>query len=134
MTTSLDLFIPACINGDIGMVRECIASCLGHLKYALLCACRGGHADIAKLLIENGANNLSEALLAVCERSSVNHTAMAKLLLQHGAQITDKTMLNAMWVGNTDLYLVLITHGGILHADTPLNHKHRIETRLQMMA
>jgi ankyrin repeat protein len=62
----------------------------GHQQQALLEACANGHAAVASLLLERGADvnqadrNGATALHIACESG---HTEVATLLLEHGADV-----------------------------------------------
>lgn len=76
------LFIRACIDGFIDIVRLAISKGANKWNYGLQCACLGGYMDIVLLMIENGANDWNGGLRNSCYSGNIE---ICKLMISKGA-------------------------------------------------
>ena len=96
-------------------------------KSPLYVTSRVGHIDLARLLIEHGADATAQSKdgsTALHEASFGGHVDLARLLIKHGAdaaaQSEDKTtpLHRASFKGHVDLARLLIDHGADVAAQT----------------
>lgn len=97
------------LNGDLNQVKECLAQGANvnfnndeHYSPPIVATAIKGHLEIAKLLIENGANvnatsdygsekqYYSTALIESAYKGHLRHLEIAKLLIEHGADVNAK--------------------------------------------
>lgn len=120
----------ACEKGDFERVKKLVQggtsvkpiqfeSMTGTLpyNYALGLACENGHIDVARYMLENGADILSDDGFALRMASQSGQLDMVKFLIEHGA---DATCLNNSAVrhandnGHTETVEYLLQHGAAL--------------------
>lgn len=87
----------ACRGGHMDIVRLLIEEGAYHWNKGLLIAC--GHLDIVKLMIEKGATDLNGGLK---ETYFGCHIDVIKFLLEKGANNWNCGLLNACRCGNVD--------------------------------
>lgn len=81
-------------------------------------ACREGHTEIAKVLIENGANIDEENPLY--EASRYGNIETVKLLLQYGANMNARNgaaLRGACYDNRIEIVKLLLAHGADIHSD-----------------
>ncbi len=72
----------ACRGGHIDMVKVMIDLGAGDVNWGLYCACRTGHMDIVKLMIEKCADDLNWGLSGACRGG---HIDIVRLMIEEGA-------------------------------------------------
>lgn len=75
----------ACLGGDEKLVLMMISKGANSWNIGLQAACRGGHRTIVDLMISKGANDFNTALLNVYLSDTIEHLAIAKYLVDNGA-------------------------------------------------
>lgn len=132
-----DTFVDACERGDIDFVRETLknnkslanASEEGNYT-ALMGAARNGHTDVAKLLIDNGANvnamnEYRTAPLMFAVGDLDDYPNMVRLLLEAGADVnlTDcggNTSLDLAQIGGLEKSIAIIKSWGGVNSGQPI--------------
>lgn len=132
-----DTFVDACERGDIDFVREALknnkslanASEKGNYT-ALMGAARNGHTDVAKLLIDNGANvNAMNEYRTIPLMFAVgdldDYPNMVRLLLEAGADVnlTDcsgNTSLDLAQIGGLEKSIAIIKSWGGVNSGQPI--------------
>ena len=71
-------------------------------------ACKGGHKDIALLMIKNGANDLNGGLSGACVKG---HKDLALFMIEIGANDVNHGLKMACMEGHNDLVLAIIEKG-----------------------
>lgn len=127
--------------GDDDKIREVILKTLnevdGKCKFqgrtALHLAAQGGHANLAKILLEKGSNmqqKSSSGETAFFMAIKEGHTAVVHILLENGASVHEKSnpktgmspLCMAVRYRHTDVVKLLIDHGSIPEIVTSYSH------------
>lgn len=77
-----DGLLGACRGGHIDIIKLMIEKGANNWNWGLFGACRGGHIDIVKLMIEKGVNNWNLGLFGAC---CGGHIDIIKLMIEKGA-------------------------------------------------
>ncbi len=87
-------FNTACKTGNIEKVKILINECSSKLSMnsGLYNSCKGGHINIVKLIIDNGANNFNDGLIWAC---LCGHIDIIKLMIDKGADNYDNGLIRA---------------------------------------
>jgi len=105
-----DTMYDVCETGSVWGVQLMIQHGANGWNWGLWGACRGGHRDLAELMIK-GENNWNEGLGAACIGG---HRDLAELMIQHGANVWNDGLRSACDGGNSDLVELMIQHGAFV--------------------
>lgn len=137
-----DTFVEACERGDLDFVREALknnkslanASENGNFT-ALMGAARNGHTDVAKLLIDSGANvNAVNGYRTIPLMFAVgdldDYPDMVRLLLEAGADVnfTDcggNTALDLAQIGGLEKSIAVLKSWGGVNSGQPIFVRNR---------
>lgn len=137
-----DIFVEACERGDIDFVREALknnkslanASEKGDYT-ALMGAARNGHTDVAKLLIDSGANvNAVNGYRTIPLMFAVgdldDYPDMVRLLLEAGTDVnfTDcggNTALDLAQIGGLEKSIAVLKSWGGVNSGQPIFVRNR---------
>ena len=100
-------FNNACVRGDL----LSIVKSKNHpelLNAGFYSACRGGHKDLAELMITKGAKHWNDGLRAGCEEG---HLEIVELMITKGASDYNSGLNNACFRGHKDLVKLMILQG-----------------------
>ena len=100
----------ACRHGHIDIVKLIIEKGVdadADCALGLFYACEGGHIDIVKLMIEKGADDWNWGLEGACQCGNID---IIKLLIEKGAN-PDYGFYSACYGGNIDIVKFLIEKG-----------------------
>lgn len=133
-----DTFMRACANGDTDFVRDALefnkslANTSGENRItALMWAARNGHTDVAKLLIDNGANvnavheyGTTPLMWAVGDID--DYPSMVRLLLEAGADVNftsrsnPYTALDMAQIGGLEKSIAVLKSWGGINSGQPI--------------
>lgn len=91
----------------------------------LLVSCEHGHIEIVKFLLEKGAHIYFDSPLY--EAACLGHTKIVELLLDYGATITDLALKGAFLKDHADIVKLLISRGANIQCIVK-NYKRRLDT------
>lgn len=77
-----ECFERVCFNGDLELAKILVERGANNFNEGLLNACRGGHVDLVYLMIEYGANNFNESL-----NNCKENVVISNLLISKGADV-----------------------------------------------
>lgn len=137
-----DTFIEACERGDIDFVREALehnkslANAKEKSNYtALMGTARKGHADVARLLIENGAdvnaaNEYRTTPLMYAVGDLDDYPDMVRLLLESGADVnfsdySNYTALDLAQIGGLERSIAILRSWGGVNSGQPISVRTR---------
>ena len=145
-TTPEEMLLHAAEAGDIATVQRLLAGGLGadatleegenFAPTALIAAAENGHLDIAKLLLEKGANANAidaEGWTPLMFAAQNGHSEMAQLLLARGAEINERdddgwnALMLAAHRGHTQTVRLLIEHKANVNAALPEGEENHTE-------
>lgn len=111
-----------CIQGSTELVKLLLTTnChVNNTSYALSRACEYGHFEIAKLLLENGADIHYEDDTALYRASIYGNVNIVKLLLDYKANIhaqNDIALRRASELEHTEVVKLLLENGANIHAE-----------------
>lgn len=101
----------ACLGGDNDTVMAVLKRAknrYSHLRIGLIYASKGGHMEIAKLMISMGAENINEGLYRACKGG---HTELVRYLLSVDTFGIDMALYGACKKGRATIVQMLIDAG-----------------------
>jgi len=132
------IFIYACANDCRNIINgfwkdgiTCV-SASNILDMGLLSACLNGHLEVAKFLVEKGANNHAGNENALAWACSRGHLEVAKFLVEKGANIHVRNDYALQWACSKDyldMTIFLVDKGANIHANYDTDQflvRHRI--------
>lgn len=142
LNVDAETFIAACERGDIDFVREALEhnKSLANVKEksnytALMGAARKGHTDVAKLLIENGAdvnaaNEYRTTPLMYAVGDLDDYPDMVRLLLESGADVnfpdySNYTALDLAQIGGLEKSIAILRSWGGVNSGQPISVRTR---------
>lgn len=111
----MDEFNKACADGNLELVQQIFENPeqpIGAGKYldeALFTACKNGHLNVVKYLVEHGARRLDWALLVTCVHG---HLPVVKYLVDQGADNFDNALCHSYGGGHLHIVEYLTEFGG----------------------
>jgi hypothetical protein len=100
---------------SIGAPLAAVLGIPGEDNMHIIKACEAGHTDIVRLLLEHGANMTDKAILAAAEKG---HLSLVELLYDHGLR-SEAALPAAVAGGNFRIVKFLVEKGGDVNAGSP---------------
>jgi purine nucleoside permease len=101
-------FLGACRGGHLDLANLMIANGATNWDRGLREACRGGHLDLANLMIANGATNWNRGLHGACRGG---HRTLVACMIGKGASTWNRGLWEACRHGHGDLVSLMIKKG-----------------------
>jgi hypothetical protein len=98
----------ACCNGHLDIAKYMVECGANNFNNGLYYACIKGHLDIAKYMVECGGNNFNTGLRHAC---SNGHLDIAKYMVECGANDFNNGLFNACYNGHLELAKYMVESG-----------------------
>ena len=98
----------ACRSGHIDIVKLMIENGANDWNWGMYNACCGGHINIVKFMIKNGANAWNDGMSGAC---CGGHIDIVKFMIKNGANAWNGGMFGACRGGHIDIVKFMIKNG-----------------------